>query len=93
VAIKAWGSKDWKQRLSKSTTVYRADTDVGAGKKPWFIFLSQTGKTPAVRVKPRGRKDLLLTAREARALVQYLLDSSLLELDVSAGKVLIGKDA
>jgi hypothetical protein len=70
---------------------YRADTDVGAGRRPWFIFLSQSRKTPQVRITPRGKKDLLLTAREARALVQYLLDSNLLELDVERGKVRIGK--
>ena len=80
--LKTWDrSNDWCDQLSPSTTVCIADTDVGAGSKPWWIYVAQTTHRP-IRTNLSGKFNVLLTEEEARGLVQYLLDMNLLVLNV-----------
>ena len=91
MALKTWDgdTSGWKHPLSDSTTVCIADDDVGAdASKPWWIYLAQTVDPPPVRTRLPG-KHVLLSQDEALALVVYLLDSELLELDEKSRTVAI----
>ena len=79
------------QSLSPSTTVCLADDDVGAGKKPLWLYLAQTGERPPVRTRLQG-EHLLLSHDEAVALVRYLLESSLVEFDEETGEPVRGSE-
>ena len=68
MALKTWsGSKDWCQALSESTTICMTDDDVGAGEKPWWIYLAQTEDTPPVSTNLPGKFLLLDPALVLRA--------------------------
>ena len=51
MALKTWGSGNWKQALGLSITVCVADDDVGLGEteKPLWVYLAQNEDRPPVR--------------------------------------------